>query len=49
MKVISYGGGVQSSAMTKPLPQAIAEAQDMLPGFDTSDLGATCDEGYCFT
>ena len=32
----------------KPLDEAIGEAQDKLPGFES--IGETgCDEGYCFT
>ena len=31
----------------KPLPQAIGEAQEMLPGFDPTD--GACDSGYCMT
>lgn len=38
---------VYLTRFAKPLPEAIGEAQDMLPGFapDTD----TCDEGYCWT
>jgi 3'-phosphoadenosine 5'-phosphosulfate sulfotransferase (PAPS reductase)/FAD synthetase len=32
----------------KPLPQAIPEAQDMLPGFEMPG-GDGCDSGYCWT
>jgi len=32
----------------KPLDEAISEAQDQLPGFES--IGESgCDEGYCFT
>lgn len=33
----------------KPLPDAIPEAQEMLPIFDVSPDTASCDEGYCWT
>jgi len=38
---------VYLTRFAKPLPEAIAEAQDMLPGFG-ADMD-TCDEGYCWT
>lgn len=38
---------VYLTRFAKPLPEAIAEAQDMLPGF-APDI-ETCDEGYCWT
>jgi hypothetical protein len=37
---------VYLTRFAKPLPQAIAEAQDMLPLSPDTD---TCDEGYCWT
>jgi hypothetical protein len=43
--------GVRKSYLTrfaKPLPEAIPEAQEMLPGFASADMD-TCDEGYCWT
>jgi hypothetical protein len=38
---------VYLTRFAKPLPEAIAEAQDMLPIFG-ADMD-TCDEGYCWT
>ena len=38
---------VYLTRFAKPLPEAIAEAQDMLP-FGSPDI-ETCDEGYCWT
>lgn len=39
---------VYLTRFNKPLPQAIPEAQDMLPGFEMPG-GDGCDSGYCWT
>ena len=39
---------VYLTRFAKPLREAIGQAQDMLPGFDTSPDMDTCDSGYCW-
>lgn len=39
---------VYLTRFAKPLPEAIPEAQDMLPGFEMAG-GDGCDSGYCWT